>query len=139
MEAEEYLRFFYPFFSDGSDYRYVSAADREMALEMAGDLRFVPTCLGLEKQAMAKAHYAAHLLFQRLATYRASYQPAAAPQDAVGAVKREREGDVEVEYFAAPGEPEMAPNLVGKEINPLAEWRALMRLCGGGSMITCRV
>lgn len=94
------------------------------ALAVAADYR--PRCLSEERQNLAQAHYAAHLL-----TARAEQQAAAAGGAPSGPVIEQREGDVTLRYgAAAAGTPSPGPSA------PYAAWKALSDLCSRGAIVT---
>ena len=97
MTSNEWLTFYYPYFSDTQDKRFVDAQTRAIAL--AQGLAKAPLCelvpVGSEAQMQAIAHYAAYLLDNRNAAIMAGSGVIAGM-----VLKREKEGDVEREWTA---------------------------------------
>lgn len=97
MTADEWLTFYYPYFSNTLDKRFVTADIRAQALSKAAAK--APLCeavpVGSEQQKEAIAHYAAYILDNR-------YTSNAAGSGVVAGMvlKREKEGDVEREWTA---------------------------------------
>lgn len=121
MTAAEYLQLYYPFFFDADDPRHVDEARITLALTAAAAYR--PACLPAELQNEAQAHYAAHILLTTLEAAGVILPP----PDRV--VRREKEGDVEVEYAATDGTGVSAP------VTPYQAWDVLAARCRGRGAI----
>lgn len=91
------------------------------ALEVA--VAYRPSCLSDERQNIAQAHYAAHLLQVRAEQMAAGTGPGLA-----GPVIEESEGDVSVRYGAAAADA--GPSA------PYASWKALSDICRRGAIVT---
>lgn len=126
MTAEEYLALFYPYLSNASDPRYVSPEDKAKFMAAAASKR--PACLEEEFQNEAQAHYAAYLMLRTTAQTGAASTGGATPS---GAIVRERQGNVEVQYAQA---GQGASDATGPA-SPYASWYALWSLCGKGAII----
>ncbi len=121
MTPQQYLDTLYPWFNKSEDLRFVSPDQMASYLTIAGG--YAPTCLSLEKQNEAVAHYAAYLA-QTGINEEAGLLPAQQ-------VKREKEGDVEVEYVSSASSSAgiMAP------INAYQKWLALFQMCRTGGIV----
>lgn len=122
----EWFNFFYPYFSDPTDKRFIGFAARDTAIQI-GETK-TPVCevvpADSDAHREAVAHYAAHILD---GIY---YQKAAlAP---VGTfVKREKDGEVEREFAQAP--------TIGSVANPANEtplnrYLEIAKLCPTGGL-----
>lgn len=118
LTPSQYINILYPKLVDPTSDRYVDPAIMDGYLEIAKEYR--PKCLSEAKGNEAEAHYAASLADR-------SFSNIAGPQ-VTGNVKREKEGDVEREYFENVGTGENGPK------NAWQSFRALQKLCGRGAI-----
>jgi hypothetical protein len=123
VTAEQYLTLLYPFYSTVGDPRYQTPEIITGMLQMAQSRR--PVCLSEEQQNEAQAHYAAYLLGKR----HAGTVSAEVPDGTT--VKREKQGNVEVEYAA----PTSASDAGTGPSSAYSSWKALNDMCAVGSII----
>jgi hypothetical protein len=116
MTPAEHLAMAYPALVAG-----VPADVQAWALTVAQDYR--PRCLGEDRQNLAQAHYAAHLLVQRA-------QAQTTGGAVAGAITRWKEGDAELTYGGS-GAETAGPS------SPYAAWKAMNDVCvRAGAIIT---
>lgn len=124
MTADEWLTFFYPYFSNTLDKRAVDAPTRASALALA--LTKAPLCetvpVGSDQQLQAIAHYAAYILDTRNASIAAGSGVIAGM-----VLKREKEGDVEREWTAQTSLEQT--NAIEGADSPYERYRELFDLC----------
>ena len=124
MTADEYFAFLYAYFADSADPRYASPTDITNAMTIAQSRR--PPCLSEEAQNEAQAHYAAYLLEMRYA------QKSDQSAGSGNTVRREKQGNVEVEYNSATE----SSQVVSGPATPYASWKALNDVCTRGAIMT---
>jgi hypothetical protein len=122
VTAQEYFDFFYPYFSDVTDPRFVSPEMIAIAMSLAQSHR--PACLLEEQQNEAQAHYAAWLLESRRLGLETTGASGAT-------IVKEKQGNVEVQYGSATA----ASQAVSGPNTPYASWKALADQCGFGAII----
>ena len=124
MTADEWLTFYYPYFSNSLDKRFVDAPTRAIAL--AQGLAKAPLCelvpVGSDSQMQAIAHYAAYVLDARNASVAAGSGVIAGM-----VLKREKEGDVEREWTAQTSLEQT--NAIEGADTPYERYREIWDLC----------
>lgn len=123
MTADQWLTFFYPYFSNTLDSRNVASDIRASALALA--LTKAPLCeavpVGSELQMQAIAHYAAYILDTRQANINAGTGVSGL------VLKREKEGDVEREWMAQTSQE--TTNVTQGADAPYERWQEIAAMC----------
>lgn len=134
-DAVEHMRFAYPFLFDANDDRFVPDEDMDWAMGVATAFR--PSCLPVELQNLAQAHYAAYVLSSRLAAPGVfGTVTNTASQNVAGPIVERQEGNVRTKY--ANGGFGTASSTTTRQSGgglpgpaaPYAAWAALAAMCG---------
>jgi hypothetical protein len=128
--AVEWFDFFYPFYTEGTDTRWVP--DDEIALAMTLAAAWRPACLPTDQQNQAQAHYAAYVIDYRARAAAAAGTTTLGTAVVAGPIVEKQEGDVRVKYATTGGSgvssAQTQAQLTGPG-TPSAAWKAMWDIC----------
>jgi len=126
--VEEHLAFAYPFLFDAADSRFVPQEVLDWAMGVSSAFR--PPCLDVERQNLAQAYYAAHLIRQRLGASISFVAASYANAPPAGPVVERQEGDVRVRYADVAASAGKVAATTAAAGDPWGAYVALASLCG---------
>lgn len=127
MNAEAFLKFFYPFLFVSTDNRYIDAEQIAIALNLAS--AHSPSCLSDDEKAQAEAHYAAYIL-GTIVKNKLSGGGSEVVDLPTGAVKAIKDGDSEWQYYQATTGEQTNADFSGGLSTAYDKYEELAKKCG---------